>query len=113
MELTKEENEILNIDSTYINGVITMIEGLQRRINEDNVIIREKYNKYLILKSDIEKDGLEFIHDYANMYNQNNFRFFDINSLKCSIRDIKNDIHKKQEMLDMKLKEIGDSKWVV
>ena len=113
MELTNEENEILNIDSTYINGAITMIEGLKRRINEDNVIIREKYDKYLILKSDIEKDGLEFIHDYENMYNQNNYRFFDINGLKCSFRAIKIDIHKIQEMLDLELKKIGDSKWVV
>ena len=39
MELTNEENEILNIDSTYINGAITMIEGLKRRINEDKILI--------------------------------------------------------------------------
>ena len=113
MELTKEENETLNIDSTYNNGAIIMIEGLKTRINEDNIRIREMYEKYLILKSDIEKDGLEFQHDYEKMYNQNNYRFFDINGLKYAIRAIKNEIYRRQEMLDMKLKQIGDSKWVV
>jgi hypothetical protein len=43
MELTKEENETLNIDSTYNNGEIIMIEGLKTRINDDNVRLREMY----------------------------------------------------------------------
>ena len=107
MELTKEENEILNLNSTANNSAILDIEYLQKGIDTDHVRLRKMYEEFLMLKRKIDLDGLEF------QYTDNKRCFYDIQSLKYDMREIKNSISRRQETLDLKLKQLGDCKWIV